>query len=69
MEMSRSMLKGKNLLNEYWAEVVSCPIYILNRSPRNIVKGMVPQQAWSGKIHSVSHLKVFVCIAYAHVSK
>ena len=30
---------------------------------------MVPQQAWSGKIHSVSHFKVFGCIAYAHVPK
>ena len=69
MEMARSMLKGKNLPNEYWVEAVSCAIYILNRSPTKIVMDMVPQQAWSGKIHSVSHLKVFGCIAYAHVPK
>ena len=30
---------------------------------------MVPQQAWSGKIHSISYLKVFGCITYAHVPK
>jgi hypothetical protein len=30
---------------------------------------MIPQQAWSGKHHSVSHFKVFGCIAYAHVPK
>ena len=67
--MARNMLKGKNLPNEYWAEVVSCVVYILNRSPTKIVRDMVPQQAWSGKIHSVSHIKVFNCIAYAHVPK
>jgi hypothetical protein len=30
---------------------------------------MVPQESWSGKDHSVSHFKVFGCIAYAHVPK
>lgn len=30
---------------------------------------MIPQQAWSGKHHSVSHFRVFGCIAYAHVPK
>ena len=42
MEMARSMLKGKNLPNEYWVEVVSCYVYILNRSPTKIVRDMVP---------------------------
>ena len=69
MEMARSMLKGKNLPNEYWVEAVSCAVYILNRSPTKIVRDMIPQQAWSDMIHSVSHLKVFGCIAYAHVPK
>jgi hypothetical protein len=69
MEMARSMLKGKNLSNEYWAEAVACAVYILNRSPTKIVRDMIPQQAWSGKHHSVSHFKVFGCIAYAHVPK
>jgi hypothetical protein len=69
MEMARSMLKGKNLSNEYWAEVVACAMYILNKSPTKIVRDMIPQQEWSGKHHSVSHFKVFGCIAYAHVPK
>ena len=61
------MLKGKNLPNEYWAEAVACAIYILNRSPTKIVRDKIPQEAWSGKHHCVSHFRVFVCIAYAHV--
>jgi hypothetical protein len=57
--MARSMLKGKNLFNEYWPDVVACVVYILNKSPTKIVRDMIPQQAWSGKHHSVSHFRVF----------
>lgn len=41
MEMTRSMLKGKNIPNEYWAEVVSCVVYILNRTPKKVVRDMI----------------------------
>ncbi|KAA0032243.1 integrase [Cucumis melo var. makuwa] len=33
MEMARSMLKAKNLPNEFWGDVVACTVYILNRAP------------------------------------
>jgi hypothetical protein len=69
MDMAKSMLKGKNLSNEYWAEVVDCVVYILNRSPTKILRDMIPQQTWLGKYHSVSHFKVFGCIEYAHMLK
>ena len=67
MEMARSMMKAKHLPNEFWAEVVACAVYILNRCPTKSVKDKVPQEAWSNKKHNVSHLRVFGCIAYAHV--
>ncbi|KAH9310278.1 hypothetical protein KI387_044223 [Taxus chinensis] len=67
MEMARSMLKAKHLPNEYWAETVACVVYILNRCPTKIVKDKVPQKAWSGKKRSVSHLRIFGCVAYAHI--
>ena len=31
------------------------------------MKDKVPQEAWSNKNQNVSHLRVFGCIAYAHV--
>ena len=31
------------------------------------MKNKVPQEAWTCMNHSVSHLKVFGCVAYAHV--
>lgn len=29
----------------------------------------VPKQAWAGMFCDLSHLRVFVCVAYAHVPK
>ena len=69
MNMVRSMLKGRNLSNEYWAEAVVCAIYVINRSPTKSVMNRVPKQAWSGMYCSISHLRVFVYVAYAHVLK
>lgn len=63
------MFKGKTVPNECWAKEVPCVFYILNRSPINIARNIIPQQTWSGKHHYVSHIRVFGCIAYAHVHK
>ena len=67
IEMARSMMKEKNLPNDYWAKVVSCVAYILNRCPTKSVQNVVPEDAWSGRKHSVTHMRVFGCVAYAHV--
>eukprot|EP00253_Pinus_taeda_P008560 PITA_08560 len=67
MEMARSMLKEKHLPNDYWAEVVACATYILNRCPTKSVQNIVPEEAWSGRNHSVTHMRVFGCVGYAHV--
>ena len=57
--MARSMLKTKNLPNEYWDEGIACSIYILNRSPTKIVKDKTPLEAWSGVKPDVTNLRVF----------
>ncbi|KAA0065975.1 integrase [Cucumis melo var. makuwa] len=67
MEMVRSMLKAKNLPNEFWGDAVACTVYILNRAPTKSVPGMTPYEAWCGEKPSVSHLRVFGSIAYSHI--
>ena len=69
MNMAQSMMKEKHLSNEYWREVATCSVYILNRSPMKSMKDQVPQQAWSGKCSSISHLRIFGCVAYVQVPK
>eukprot|EP00253_Pinus_taeda_P026028 PITA_26028 len=67
MDMAKSMLKEKHLPNDYWAEVVHCATYILNRCPKKAVMNRVPKEAWSGRKQRVTHMKVFGCVAYAHI--
>ncbi|KAF8369604.1 hypothetical protein HHK36_032373 [Tetracentron sinense] len=40
---------------------------LFDRCPTKSVKNKTPQEAWSGYKPSVSHLKIFGCIAYAQV--
>eukprot|EP01018_Ginkgo_biloba_P002869 Gb_33497 [translate_table: standard] len=67
MEMARSMLKSKNLLNDYWAEAMATTVYILNHSPTKSVKNITPKEAWSGHKPSITHFQVFGCMAYVHI--
>ena len=67
MEMARCLLKRKNLSQNFWAEAVSCAVYLINRSPTKILKNHTPHEAWYGKKPNVHHLKVFGCVAYSHI--
>eukprot|EP00253_Pinus_taeda_P018693 PITA_18693 len=67
MDMARSMLKGNHFPNDYWAEGVNCAAYILNRCPTKAVMNRVPEEAWSGRKQGVTHMKIFGCVAYAHI--
>ncbi|KAH9669584.1 hypothetical protein KPL70_021844 [Citrus sinensis] len=67
LDMARSMLKSKRLPKEFWAEAVACAVYLSNRSPTRSVWGKTPQEAWSGKKPSITHLRVFGSIAHVHV--
>ena len=60
------MLAAKHLPNKYWCEAVAA-VYIMNLCPTKSAKNKVPQEAWTGMNHSVSHFKVFGCVAYAHI--
>ena len=44
-----------------------CSTYLLNRCPMKQVKGKTPQEAWSGYMPNVTHLRIFECVAYAQV--
>ena len=61
------MMVAKHLPNEYCAKAVVAPVYIMNQCLTKSVKNKVPQEAWTCMNHSVSQLKFFGCVAYAHV--
>ncbi len=69
MERTRSMLSGVRLRQEFWAEAVETACYLVNRSPSLALEDKTPQEVWTGKKPSLSHLRVFGCDAYVHVPK
>eukprot|EP00253_Pinus_taeda_P017725 PITA_17725 len=69
MEMTRSMLSGARSGQEFWAEAVDTACYLVNRSPSLALEDRTPQEVWTGKKPSLSHLRVFGCDAYVHVPK
>jgi hypothetical protein len=69
MEKARCMLSGVGLGQEFWAEAVGTACYLVNRSPSSVLGDKTPQEVWTGKEPSLTHLKVFGCDAYVHVPK
>jgi transposase InsO family protein len=67
LDMARSMLNEKKLPHEFWGETVNTATYILNKCPTKKMKDKVPEEIWSGRKPSISHLKVFGSICYKHV--
>ncbi|TYK18672.1 Retrovirus-related Pol polyprotein from transposon TNT 1-94 [Cucumis melo var. makuwa] len=67
LNMARSMLKCKKMPKEFWAQAVECTVYLSNRSPTRSLWNKTPQQAWTGRKPSIGHLRVFGCMAYAHI--
>ena len=65
--MARSLLKAKKLPKQYWAEAISCAVYLLNRCPTRSLQGITPEEAWSGHKPSVTHLRVFGYVAHAKI--
>jgi hypothetical protein len=43
--------------------------YLVNRSPSSMLDDKTPQEVWTGKKPSLTHLKVFDCDACVHVPK
>nr|KAK3012726.1 hypothetical protein RJ639_009559 [Escallonia herrerae] len=69
MERARCMRIHADLPLQFWAAAVDTAIYLINRSPASALNGGIPEEEWSGKPVNYSFLRVFRCIAYAHIDK
>ena len=69
VESARSMIHAQGLGQEYWAEAVVAAAYIRNRVISRSTDGKSPHELWYGKKPTVRHLRVWGCIAYAHVAQ
>ena len=68
VESARSMLCHAGLPRCYWAEAIATAAHVGNRIPTSAVKETrTPFERWYGRKPDLRHLKVFGCMAYAHV--
>lgn len=69
LERVRCMLSNAGLSKEFWAKTVNTIVNLINRSSSSILDFDIPEEVWSGKQISYSHLRVFDYEAFAHVLK
>ncbi|MCO5596415.1 hypothetical protein L7F22_050477 [Adiantum nelumboides] len=67
MEMARCVLKAKSLPHRLWMEAVACAAHVLNKCLTLTLKTITPYEAWYDRKPSISYLRVFGCLAYAHI--
>ena len=68
MESAHTMIAHAGLSNNYWAKAVAAAAYVWNRTPTRAFKeAITPYERWYERKPNVSHLRVFGCIAYAHI--
>jgi len=67
LNIVQSILKNKSVPKQFWAEAITCAVYLSNLSSSRSVHDMTPQEAWSNKKPSVSYLHIFGSIGYIHV--
>ena len=51
----------------FWEEVVVTAAYLINRCPSSALGMKTPEEVWSGHPPSLDRLRVFSCLAYAHI--
>ena len=69
LERVTCMLLSANLPKSFWGEAVNTAVYPINRCPSTALNFKVPDEVWCGVPPDYSNLKVFGCVAYAHVSE
>ena len=67
-ERARSIRIHVGLPKMFWAEAISTSAYLINRGPSIPLNYKLPEEEWTGKTVSLSHLKVFGCVSYVHVN-
>ena len=69
VETARSMISHAKMSVEFWAEAISTAVYLRNHSPSISLQGITPFECLLNRKPDVSNLKVFGCLAFAHIPK
>ena len=67
LERVRCMLLRAYLPKTFWAETVATATYLTNRCLSTTLDMETPEEIWSNHPPKLDQLKVFGCVAYAHI--
>src|SRR3954471_23054695 len=67
LERVRCMLTSAGLKKVFWGEGVPTATYLINRCPSTALDMKTPEEVWSGHPPDLDKLRVFGCVAYAHI--
>lgn len=65
---ARTILAHAGLPNQFWQFAVATAAHVTNRLPTDANKRTPPYTLWTGRTPDVSHLRVFGCRAFAHIT-
>ncbi|KAH9680944.1 hypothetical protein KPL71_026750 [Citrus sinensis] len=63
------VMRHRTLPMSLWAEALSIACHIVNRSPLTGIHFKTPYELWYSKPANYSNLKIFGCLAYAHIKQ
>ena len=69
LERVRCMLFHTRLPKAFWGEAVATTSYVINQSSSSAIGFKTPCEMWNNHKPNLYHLRVFGCIAYAHVKQ
>ena len=67
LERVRCMLLSAYLPKTFWAETATTTTYLINRCLSTTLDMETPEEIWSNHPPKLDQLKVFGCVAYAHI--
>ena len=69
MEAARDMLHYQDIPMHLWVESSRTVVYVQNRTPQRVLEKKTREEVFSSKKPEVSHLRIFDCPVYIHISK
>lgn len=63
------MLVSVGYKKVFWDEAVVTITYMINRCPSTSLRMKTPEEVWPGHPPDIDNLRVFACVAYAHIRK
>jgi hypothetical protein len=69
MEAVKTMIHDQDLPMHLWAEAIRKTSYVQNKLSHSALGFKTPEEMFYGKKPEVSHLKIFGCLVFVHISK